>query len=108
MQYLMAGPGGAYQPAGSCPVAEAIMGTDYAAHHGVPSEPDSFMVADMMTKDGSASIRVALWRCQYCNTLLIGVARAGVPVDGPPGTGVSVQEFTWLEETIPVLGDHRG
>ena len=103
MTYLTAGPGGAYQPAGSCPGAEKIMSTEYAAHHGVPGN-GTFMVAEMTTRDKSASIRIALWRCQYCRTLCIGIAGTDIPIDGPHGAGVHNQEFTWLEEIVAELG----
>jgi hypothetical protein len=97
MSFLTAGDGGAFRLAGSCPVAEQVMHTDYAAHHGIPSEPESYMVADMITRDGTAAVRVVLWRCQYCATLLIGVGRTDEALDGPPGTGFYSQDFTWLE-----------
>lgn len=107
MPYLTAGDRGEFQLAGSCRVAETIMGVEHAAHHGIPSEPESFMVADMTTRDGSAAVRVVLWRCQFCGQLLAGIGHPDAPLDGPPGTGFYVQEFTWLEESVKELA-HGG
>jgi hypothetical protein len=98
MSFLTAGEGGAFRPAGSCPVAEKIMHTEYAAHHGIPSDDQSYMVADLITRDDSAAVRVVLWRCQFCHGLLVGVGRTDEALDGPPGTGFYSQDFNWLEE----------
>jgi len=66
---------------------------EYLAHQG---NPDSFLLADAAVKDGSASVRLVLWRCVYCNILLAGLA----PADGDPGIG---QAFTWAEQVVTEL-----
>ena len=73
-------------------------------HHG-PTYPKSFLVADAATTDKTASVRVAVWCCAPCGALLVGLGKTGPRLDGPPGTGVHVQEFTWLEESPVPLKD---
>jgi hypothetical protein len=92
--FLMTGGSAPFRPPGTCPGSGG-------PHYGSPGE-GSYLVADAATKDGSASARVALWRCRLCGSLLVGIGRAGVPVDAAPGTGVHAQEFTWLEDTQAV------
>jgi hypothetical protein len=84
---LMVGAGDAYLPAGGCPVAAQKYGAGgYMSQQG---DPGSFLVADARVKDGSAAVRVALWRCVYCNAVLIGL--------GDPEEPLDAQDFTWLE-----------
>jgi hypothetical protein len=87
-------PDAVFRGAAECPGSSDLM------HHGIPDR-GSFAVADMVTADGAASVRVALWRCGFCGRVLAGVGRAGPALDGPPGTGVHAQPFAWLEETDP-------
>jgi hypothetical protein len=84
---LMVGAGDDYLPAGGCPVAIEKYGNgQYMAHIG---DPDSFLVAEARVKDGSAAVRVVLWRCVFCHATLIGL---GLP-EGELGS----QDFTWME-----------
>lgn len=89
--FLMSGMGASFRPAGPCPVMNGP--------HCAGTDDGAFMVADARTGDGSAAVRVALWRCRFCGALLAGLGR---PEDGAaaagPGEGIDVQEFTWLEE----------
>ena len=97
--YRMSGMGASFRPARACPVM--------AGPHVAPAENDegALVIADVVTRDASVGIRVALWRCRYCGIQLAGLGRADVPVgDGTAGTGIDVQEFTWLEEApVPLL-----
>jgi hypothetical protein len=97
--YRMSGGGASFRPARACPVA--------AGPHIAPLDrgEGALVIADVVTVDAAVGIRVVLWRCQYCGIQLAGLGRADVPVgDGAPGTGIDVQEFTWLEEApVPLL-----
>jgi hypothetical protein len=68
-------------------------------HHG-NQDQSAFLVADATTKDRSASARFALWRCEECGTLLVGIGATDVPLGG--NESAYAQEFTWLEQ-VPVL-----
>lgn len=84
---LMVGGGDDYLPAAACPVASQQLGNgEYMAHRG---DHGSFLVADAKVKDGTAAVRLALWRCVYCNAVLVGLGDPAQPLDG--------QDFTWLE-----------
>ena len=87
--FLMVGGGDDYRPAESCEVASKKYGNgEYMSHQG---HPDSFLVADARTKDGTAMVRLALWRCVFCSKILVGL---GAPEQlALAGT----QEFTWME-----------
>jgi hypothetical protein len=102
--YRMSGGGASFRPARSCPVS--------AGPHVAPLDADegALVMADVVTADRAVGVRVVLWRCQYCGIQLAGLGRADVPVgDGTPGTGVDVQEFTWLEEApVPLLATVPG
>jgi hypothetical protein len=87
------GAGGAFRPAQSCPVAETLGSGAYISHQG---DEDSYMIADAATRSGLAAIRIVLWRCVYCGSLLAGLGRA----DSEPRAD---QEFTWLEERVAQL-----
>jgi hypothetical protein len=97
--YRMSGGGTSFRSARPCPVT--------AGPHVAPLDRSegALVVADMVTRDRSAGVRVVLWRCQYCGIQLTGLGRADIPVgDGAPGTGLDVQEFTWMEEApVPLL-----
>lgn len=80
------GAGGAFRLAESCPVAAEWAGGAYMSHQG----GEDFMVADARTRDGTAQVRFALWRCVHCGAVLVGLA----PADGEASED---QEFTWLE-----------
>jgi hypothetical protein len=83
----MVGGGDAYRPAESCSVASEKYGNgEYMAHQG-PS--DSFLVAEAKVKDGSARVRIALWRCSFCGAVLVGL--------GDPEEDVQEQEYAWFE-----------
>jgi hypothetical protein len=93
MTFLMTGTAAPFRPAGTCPVTAG-------PHQGTP-ERGAFLVADAATADGSAAVRLALWRCGLCGSLLAGLGLPDVPLDSAPGTGVHCQEFTWLELAAP-------
>jgi hypothetical protein len=95
----MSGMGASFRPARSCPV----MGGPHVAP--LDRSEGALVVADVATSDRAIGVRVVLWRCQYCGIQLTGLGRMDVPVgDGSPGTGLDVQEFTWLEEApVPLL-----
>lgn len=89
-----------FRIADSCPVMDG-------SHEGNRLE-GNFLVADAVTADGTASVRIALWRCAACGVQLVGIGKTGPDLDGPPGTGVHVQEFTWLEEQVVLIGSREG
>ena len=62
---------------------------------------ENFLVADAATKDASAAVRIAIWRCQHCGMLLVGIGRQDGALDADMGEGVHAQRFTWLEEIVP-------
>lgn len=98
--FLMSGMGASFRPAAPCPVMNGP--------HCAPDEDGSYMVADAATGDHSAAVRLVLWRCRFCGTLLAGLGRADDgPVQSGYGTGIDVQEFTWLEETVTLLSARR-
>lgn len=83
----MVGGGDDYLPAGGCPVAGQKFGHGgYMSHRG---DPDSFLVAEARVKDGSASVRISLWKCVFCGATLVGL--------GDPAEEIDQTEFTWLE-----------
>jgi len=90
--FAMSGMGASFRPAGPCPVMRGP--------HCMPDGDGSYMVADAATRDGTAGVRVALWRCRYCGTQLTGIGRLGENAD--------VQEFTWLEEAYVPLAARPG
>ncbi len=84
---LMVGGGDDYLPAGGCPVAGEKYGNgEYIAHAG---DPDSFLVAEARVKDNSASVRIAVWKCVFCGTTLVGL--------GVPEEPLNAQDYTWME-----------
>lgn len=87
-EFLRVGGGDAYQPAESCPVlSEKYGGGEYMSHQG---HPDSFLVAEAQVKDSSARVRLALWKCSFCGTVLVGL--------GDPDDALSAeQEYSWFE-----------
>lgn len=86
---LLVGGGDGYIPAASCPVAEENSGTgEYMSHQG---DFSSFLVAEARVKDGSASVRVAVWRCVFCGNTLVGL--------GDPAEELDKQSFTWMERS---------
>jgi hypothetical protein len=91
---LRVGGGNAFRLAQGCPVASRWGSGEYVAHQG---DANGFLLADARTRDGTAAIRLALWRCVHCGMLLTGIAQA----EGDPD---STQDFTWMEETVVLLG----
>jgi hypothetical protein len=86
--HAMSGMGASFRPARPCPVMKGP--------HCAPDEPGSFMVADAAVRDGTAGVRLSLWRCRYCGAQLTGIGRLGEDAD--------IQEFTWLEEAgVPLV-----
>lgn len=86
---LRVGAGNAYRPAQGCPVAsEKFAAGEYMAHQG---DADSFVVALASVKDYSAAVRLALWTCVHCGTVLVGL--------GDPGEQLGTQEFAWFERS---------
>lgn len=88
------GGGGIFRLAESCPVAESLGSGSYMSHQG---NPDSHMIADASTRDGTAAVRIVLWRCVYCGTLVAGLGSA----EGEPSGD---QEFTWMEQKTALIG----
>jgi hypothetical protein len=91
------GAGGAFRLAGSCPVAAAWANGAYMSHQG----GDDHLVADIATKGGTAAVRLVLWRCVHCGTLIAGLGHAA----GEPRAD---QEFTWAEEKAVLLDGGPG
>ncbi len=91
----MSGEAAPFRAAGPCPVTRGPHCAD----------PESYLVADAAVRDRSAAVRLAVWRCQYCGTLLAGIGRPRGVLDGSPGSRAEVdaQEFTWLEEAVTLL-----
>lgn len=84
----MVGGGDDYLLAAACPVASQEFGHgQYMSHRG---DPESFLVAEARVKDGSASVRISLWKCVFCKKTLVGL--------GDPAEEVGEQDFTWLEK----------
>lgn len=84
---LMVGGADDYLPAAGCSVAsEKHGGGEYMAHQG---DQQSFLVAEARVKDGSAAVRVAVWKCVFCGTVLVGLGDPLAPLDQ--------QDFTWME-----------
>ena len=94
---LRAGAGESFRPAGGCPVASRWGAGEPVSHQG---DAGSFLVADAAVRDGSAAVRLALWRCVWCGALVAGIA----PADGDPD---DTREFTWLEEAAVPAPDAR-
>lgn len=77
-----------YVLAESCPVASKKFGNGgYMSHMG---DPGSFLVALASVKDGSAAVRISLWRCVFCGNTLVGLGDPEEPVGG--------QDFSWFEK----------
>ena len=101
--FLMTGAAAPFTLAEPCPVMDG-------PHCGNP-EVSAFMVADATTRDGTATIRVVMWRCRYCGVLVTGI---GHPRGNPDSSradrvntaAVDAQEFTWLQEHIALLGQN--
>jgi hypothetical protein len=82
----MTGGGDDYLPAGGCPEASERFGNgEFMAHQG---DPGSFLVAEARVKDGSAAVRVTVWRCVFCGATLVGL--------GVPDEELGRQDFTWF------------
>ena len=81
------GTGSGFRLAESCPAASEWAAGAYMSHQG---DPGSFAVADVTVRDGSAAVRVAVWRCVHCGVTVAGLGSAGEPPDRD-------QPFTWLE-----------
>ena len=85
---LQVGGGDDYLLAAGCPVASQKFGHGgYMSHRG---DPESFLVAEARVRDGSASVRVAVWRCVFCGKTVVGL--------GDPAEPVGAQDYTWLEK----------
>lgn len=84
---LMVGGGDGYMAAGSCPVASEKYGNGADLVH--QGDPGSFLVALASVKDGSAAVRLALWRCVFCGSTLVGL--------GDPEEELGGQDFAWFE-----------
>lgn len=94
--FLMSGAAEPLVLAGSCPVT--------AGPHC--ADPGSFLVADAAVRDGSAAVRLALWRCKFCRSLLVGVGpQSGVLDVSGDRALIDSQEFTWLEQPVALLGE---
>lgn len=86
-QFLQVGADDSYRPAEGCPVASEKYGNgEWMSHQG---DSDSFLVANAMVKDGSAAVHLALWKCVFCGTVLVGL--------GVPEESSNLQAFTWME-----------
>lgn len=98
--FVMSGSASPLRLAGPCPVTQG-------PHHANLDE-GAYLVADVGVRDGTAKVRLALWRCARCGVMLVGAG----PVRGAMNGGydraeVDAQEFTWLEETVAVVGAER-
>jgi hypothetical protein len=98
--FLMTGLAAPFIPAEPCPVLDGP--------HARSPEEGSYMVADAATRDRSAAIRIALWRCGYCGVLLTGIGHqsgrlTGNRADRANTAEVDAQEFTWLQEQVTLL-----
>lgn len=97
--FLMTGAAMPFRLAEPCPVMSG-------PHHGKPDR-EAFLIADVATRDRTAVVRVASWRCEACGVLLVGIGRPDAAVDAEPGAGIHNQEFAWLEESVVLLNDSR-
>src|SRR5215472_8297566 len=88
--FLMTGSAVPFRPAAACPVT--------GGPHTGDGGDGSWMVADAATADGTAAVRIALWRCAACGVVLIGVGRPDADPDAGRCSGIHSQEFTSLEE----------
>lgn len=95
--FMMTGGASPFRVADACLVTQGP--------HIAPREQGAFLVADAATRDRSATVRVVAWRCQFCGVLLVGIGRTDAPIDSEPGSGVHLQEFTWLEEDVVLLDE---
>ncbi len=87
---LMVGGAEDYGLAESCPVASTRFGNGgYMSHMG---DPGSFLVALAQVKDGTAAVRISVWRCVFCKKVLVGL--------GNPDEPVGEQDYTWFEEAL--------
>jgi hypothetical protein len=94
-QFLMAGGGTDFIPAQGCPVAmEQFADGEYFPHNG---DSDHFLAAELQVKDGSAVVLLALWRCVYCGTVLVGL--------GDTSVAVTSSEMTWFEQKNTLIGE---
>ncbi len=83
---LIVGGGDDYVPAESCTVASEKFGNGgYMAHQG---DPNSFLVVLAKVRDGSAAVKIAVWKCVFCHKTLIGLADADER---------GSHEYTWME-----------
>jgi hypothetical protein len=93
--FLMTGAATPFRQAEPCPVLDGP--------HGRSPEDGSYLVADATTRDGSAAVRIAVWRCSYCGVLVTGIGRltGNLSLTGSRENRMLIdsQEFTWLEET---------
>lgn len=86
--FLMSGADAPFNVAGPCSVTDG-------PHNG-STENGSYLVADVATRDGTAKVRIALWRCAECGSLLAGIGNANLPLED--GLSGWAQDFTWLEQ----------
>lgn len=77
-----------FVPAKGCPVAmRQFADGEYFPHNG---DPDRFLAAEVQVHDGSAKIRLALWRCVYCGVMVVGL--------GDTKAAITSSQMTWFEE----------
>lgn len=94
-QFIQVGGGDAFIPAQGCPVATEKYGNgQYLPHQG---DNGSFLAAEARVHDGSAVIRLALWRCVYCGAVLVGVGNMNE-------AEINDTELTWFEERVTLIG----
>ncbi len=94
--FIMSGSASPLRLAEQCPVA---FGPHYAN-----LDDGAFLVVDASTRDGTAKVRLTLWRCLLCGVMLVGVGPPRGAMNGNDQAEVDEQEFTWLEEVVPVVG----
>ena len=95
--FMMSGSASPLRLAEPCPVARG-------PHHANLDE-GAYLVADVSVRDGTARVRLALWRCARCGVMLAGVGLPHGTLNGEADrAAVDEQEFTWLEETVMLVG----
>ncbi len=98
--FVMSGSASPLRLAEPCPVARGP--------HNANLDDGAYLVADVAVRDGTAKVRLALWRCARCGVMLVGVGPlCGTMNGGADRAEVDAQEFTWLEETVAAVGAER-
>ncbi len=97
--FVMSGSASPLRLAEPCPMARGP--------HQANLDDGAYVVVDAAVRDGTAKVRLALWRCLLCGIMLVGVGPPRGVMNGNDQAEVDEQEFTWLEEPVALLGDRR-